>query len=128
MELIGARELPGVPARMSLLLVKQEIVGTKQTAMECVLKSDVKREALSRTIKALEIDQVECVLALIKRSKRAFPQHLDLSLLQAGAELAKDGERADRAATALVGLYERAERIDEVKGAPEPMARKVRRA
>ena len=46
LELIAARELKGINPRMSLLLVKQEIVGTETRVLDVVLKSDSKREGL----------------------------------------------------------------------------------
>jgi energy-coupling factor transporter ATP-binding protein EcfA2 len=58
LELVASRDpngpKPGVPRRMGMLLVKQEIVGSDLTAMDTVLRSDAKREALARTIARLE--------------------------------------------------------------------------
>ena len=54
LELVASRDpqvKPGVPRRMPMLLVKQEIVGTDATALETVLRSDAKREALTRSIR-----------------------------------------------------------------------------
>jgi ATP-binding cassette subfamily F protein 3 len=45
---------PYIPDRMSLLLVKQEIVGSDLTATETVVKSDARREGLKAAIKQLE--------------------------------------------------------------------------
>lgn len=43
-----------VPTNMSMLLVRQEIVGDETTAVETVLKSDVKRESVRRFIEWCE--------------------------------------------------------------------------
>lgn len=50
-----------VPKKMTMLLVRQEIVGNDLTAVETVLKSDVKREAVKRFISwcEAEIDRLE---------------------------------------------------------------------
>lgn len=46
----------GVPANMSMLLVRQEIVGNERSAVETVLKSDVKREGVKKYIKWCEAE------------------------------------------------------------------------
>lgn len=50
-----------VPKKMTMLLVRQEIIGNDLTAVETVLKSDVKREAVKRFITwcECEIDRLE---------------------------------------------------------------------
>ena len=48
---LASRQIPGaVPKNMSMLLVRQEIMGNEWTAVETVLKSDVKRESVKRFI------------------------------------------------------------------------------
>jgi len=51
----------GVPRNMSMLLVRQEIVGNDWSAVETVLKSDVKREGVKKYIKwcEAEIERLE---------------------------------------------------------------------
>ena len=51
----------GVPKNMSMLLVRQEIIGNEWTAVETVLKSDVRREGVKRYIEwcEKEIDRLE---------------------------------------------------------------------
>ena len=51
----------GVPKNMSMLLVRQEIVGNDWSAVETVLKSDVKREGVKKYIKwcEAEIERLE---------------------------------------------------------------------
>jgi len=44
----------GVPKNMTMLLVRQEIVGNDQTAIDTVLKSDYKRESIKRFIEWCE--------------------------------------------------------------------------
>ncbi|KAL9185239.1 hypothetical protein ACHAXT_003016 [Thalassiosira profunda] len=44
----------GVPKNMSMLLVRQEIMGNELSAVETVLKSDVKREGVKRWIEHVE--------------------------------------------------------------------------
>ena len=50
-----------VPINMSMLLVRQEIMGNQWTAVETVLKSDVKRESVKKYIQYIEeqLDQLE---------------------------------------------------------------------
>eukprot|EP00977_Amphora_coffeiformis_P011367 scaffold2744_cov160-Amphora_coffeaeformis.AAC.4 len=51
MTFLAARKIEGaVPPNMSMLLVRQEIIGNEWTAVETVLKSDVKRESIKRFI------------------------------------------------------------------------------
>ncbi|KAJ1447976.1 P-loop containing nucleoside triphosphate hydrolase protein [Pelagophyceae sp. CCMP2097] len=45
---------PAIPARMSLLLVKQEVVGSELCAVEIVVRSDTRREGLKAAIASLE--------------------------------------------------------------------------
>ncbi|GMH77457.1 hypothetical protein TL16_g07416 [Triparma laevis f. inornata] len=54
MELISQRQVPGVPKNLSLLLVKQEIMGSDRTALETVIRSDTRREGLLNFIKKME--------------------------------------------------------------------------
>ena len=50
-----------VPKKMTMLLVRQEIIGSDMSAVQTVLKSDVKREGVKRFIKYCEdeIDRLE---------------------------------------------------------------------
>jgi ATP-binding cassette, subfamily F, member 3 len=54
MEMISQRQVPGVPKNLSLLLVKQEIMGSDRTALETVIRSDTRREGLLAYIKKTE--------------------------------------------------------------------------
>jgi ATPase subunit of ABC transporter with duplicated ATPase domains len=54
MEMISQRQVPGVPKNLSLLLVKQEIMGSDRTALETVIRSDTRREGLLAFIKKME--------------------------------------------------------------------------
>jgi len=51
----------GVPKNMSMLLVRQEIMGNELSAVETVLRSDVKREAVKRCISSCgsELERLE---------------------------------------------------------------------
>jgi len=55
---LAARQLNGdgggVPKNMAMLLVRQEIMGNELSAVETVLKSDVKREGVKRWIEYIE--------------------------------------------------------------------------
>jgi ABC-type dipeptide/oligopeptide/nickel transport system ATPase subunit len=51
MSFVASRQIPGaVPKNMNMLLVRQEIMGNSISAVETVLKSDVKRESVKRFI------------------------------------------------------------------------------
>jgi ATPase subunit of ABC transporter with duplicated ATPase domains len=62
MTFLANRQIPGaIPKRMTMLLVRQEIMGNDWTAVETVLKSDVQRESVKRFIAWCEeeIDRLE---------------------------------------------------------------------
>jgi ATPase subunit of ABC transporter with duplicated ATPase domains len=63
MTYIANRQIPGlaIPKTMTMLLVRQEIIGNDWTAVETVLKSDVKRERVKRFIAWCEeeLDRLE---------------------------------------------------------------------
>ncbi len=62
MTYLAQREIPNaIPKKMSMLLVRQEIIGSDQTAITTVVKSDAKREGVKRFIKWCEeeIDRLE---------------------------------------------------------------------
>jgi ABC-type dipeptide/oligopeptide/nickel transport system ATPase component len=51
MSFVASRQVAGaVPKNMNMLLVRQEIMGNAQSAVDTVLKSDVKRESVRRFI------------------------------------------------------------------------------
>jgi len=54
MELVAQRGIPGIPKKMSMLLVRQEIVGNDLTPVEFLLRSDARREGLKRYIEMCE--------------------------------------------------------------------------
>ena len=55
MTYLAQRQIEGaVPKKMTMLLVRQEIVGSDMSAVETVLKSDVKREGVKRFIRYCE--------------------------------------------------------------------------
>jgi ABC-type multidrug transport system ATPase subunit len=54
MELVAQRALPGIPRNMSMLLVRQEIMGNELTPVQCVLKSDPRTEGLKLYIAMAE--------------------------------------------------------------------------
>jgi len=49
----------GVPKNMTMLLVRQEIMGNELSAVEMVLKSDVKREGAKRYIQLIEQELIK---------------------------------------------------------------------
>ena len=59
MTYLAQRQIEGaVPKKMTMLLVRQEIMGNDMSAVETVVKSDVKREGVKRFIKWCE-DEIE---------------------------------------------------------------------
>jgi len=155
MELVASRELAGVPPRMSMLLVKQEIVGTASTALETVLRSDARREALRRTVASLEVRQAnaEQAVAAADAAVADAAAAVAAAVAAAGggaggvggggdeaaaraaakaeAEAVASRSRAEALAEAeacaaqLHALGERIARRDECNGLPEPRARRV---
>lgn len=59
---LATRQIPNaIPKNMNMLLVRQEIIGDEHSAVETVLKSDVKRESVKRFIQYCEeeLDKLE---------------------------------------------------------------------
>jgi ABC-type glutathione transport system ATPase component len=59
---LATRQIPkAIPKNMNMLLVRQEIIGDDHSAVETVLKSDVKRESVKRFIQYCEeqLDKLE---------------------------------------------------------------------
>lgn len=56
MELVASRKIKGIPRNMTMLLVRQEIVGNHLTPVECVLKSDPRVQGLKMFIQMAEND------------------------------------------------------------------------
>ena len=54
LELLSQRGIPGIPRKMSMLLVRQEIIGNDLTPVEFVLQSDAKRAGLKKYIEMCE--------------------------------------------------------------------------
>ena len=55
LQAIARRAIPGIPPRLRLTLVKQEIIGGPDSALESVLKSDMQKEVL--TLRAQRLQQ-----------------------------------------------------------------------
>ena len=140
----------GVPKNMSMLLVRQEIVGNDWSAVETVLKSDVKREGVKKYIKwceseierlenggvkadGTEDDKEEAAdgakqrlrekkkLAAGKKGKTAGSKKSGASSAEEDIE-AQKSKLADK----LSKAYQKLAQIEEEEGGdPEPRARKV---
>jgi ATP-binding cassette subfamily F protein 3 len=155
---LASRELGGigggVPKNMSMLLVRQEIMGNDLSAVETVLKSDVKREGVKRWIEYIEselnkLDNPDAANEQVEDTKEVN----DASTLSKGKQKLKDRKKnkavasivADKKAKGktapsseeidekrtrlnikLSNAYERLARIEQEEGGdPEPRARKV---
>lgn len=71
---LAKRKIAGaVPKNMNMLLVRQEIFGNEWTAVETVLKSDVKRESVKRYIEWLdkELDKLDNPEKYVEEEKQA---------------------------------------------------------
>lgn len=147
---MASRQIPeAVPKNMNMLLVRQEIIGNEWSAVETVLKSDVKRQSVKRFIEWCEeeldkmdnpvtrgeVKEEEKVIKADSKGKQKLRdrkrQNLQKpsSALVATAKLlskeAEDGKRADLS-DKLSKAYQRLASIEEEEGGdPEPRARKV---
>ena len=153
---LAARQLNGdgggVPKSMAMLLVRQEIMGNELSAVETVLKSDVKREGVKRWIEYIEQEltkldnpqaESEVVEEAVEQKASKGKQKLkDRKKNKAAAAAAKKAtvskkktaqtpeedadEKRKRLNTKLAAAYERLARIEEEEGTnPESKARKV---
>ena len=147
MSYIASRQVQGVPKNMSMLLVRQEIMGNEWTAVETVLKSDIQREAVKRFIAWCE-DELE----KLDGDENNEEKGKDETNAKKGRQKVRDRKRqaiqkaARQKAAAMVGVnqedakevrrsklseklaeaYQRMAQIDEDEGGdPEPRARKV---
>lgn len=149
---MASRELGGVgggiPKNMSMLLVRQEIMGNDLSAVETVLKSDVKREGVKRWIEYVEseLNKLDNPNAAVEETKEE-----EAPTLSKGKQKLKDRKKNKAVASAvkksskskvlssdeidekrkrlnvkLTNAYERLARIEQDEGGdPEPRARKV---
>lgn len=153
-ELNGVGSGNGVPQNMAMLLVRQEIMGNELSAVETVLKSDVKREGVKRWIEhiereldrldisqteggaggAIEVAQVaqpppsKGKQRLKDRKKKTVPALKKAPPTIEKAPLREEDveEKRKRLNSKLAHAYERLARIEQEEGGdPEPRARKV---
>ena len=156
---LAARQLNGdgggVPKNMAMLLVRQEIMGNELSAVETVLKSDVKREGVKRWIEYIEQElnkldnpQAESEEKLEEDKQQKPPSSKGKQKLKdrkknkAAAAATKKAtvskkkttqtpeedadEKRKRLNTKLAAAYERLASIEEEEGTnPESKARKV---
>ena len=133
-----------IPKNMSMLLVRQEIIGNNMNAVETVLQSDVKREGVKRWIQSIEndlnrLDNPEEEVAttvepeegkkLSKAKQRLKDRKKKTSAVKktqtkkASLDTAEDRKKMLNAK--LAEAYERLACIEQEEGDPEPRARKV---
>ena len=148
---LASRELGGisggVPKNMSMLLVRQEIMGNDLSAVETVLKSDVKREGVKRWIEYIENE----LNLLDNPTTEEDTESKEAPTLSKGKQKLKDRKKSKATAAIkksttknkalsteevdakrkrlnfkLSNAYERLARIEQEEGGdPEPRARKV---
>lgn len=145
---LAARQLEsgiggGIPKNMSMLLVRQEIGGNEMSAVETVMKSDVKREGVKRWIEFIEgeltkldnpiteekesdepADSSKGKQKLRDRKKKSTVVKAAASKTKASSEETSEDKRK-RLNAKLTVAYERLARIEQEEGDPEPRARKV---
>ena len=142
----------GVPKNMTMLLVRQEIMGNDLSAVEMVLKSDVKRQGAKRWIQHLEDELTKLDNPESNRGKNKKKDEVDegstnvsnskgklklrdrkkSKIIAAASATAHPSnvesieERRKRLNSQLIHAYERLARIEQEEGGdPEPRARKV---
>lgn len=155
MTALASRELGGidggVPKNMSMLLVRQEIMGNDLSAVDTVLKSDVKREGVKRWIEYIEselnkldnpnddIEETELKGSDAPTLSKGKQKLKDRKKNKAVASVVKKSatksatvsteeidEKRKRLNAKLTNAYERLARIEQEEGGdPEPRARKV---
>ena len=150
-ELNGIGSGNGVPTNMAMLLVRQEIMGNDLSAVETVLKSDVKREGVKRWIDHVEreLDKLdnpgEAADGVIEAAAHeSLPQSKGKQRLKdrkkttvskkmnppsvKKPQLSEEDveEKRKRLNAKLSHAYERLARIEQEEGGdPEPRARQV---
>jgi energy-coupling factor transporter ATP-binding protein EcfA2 len=150
-ELNGIGSGNGVPTNMAMLLVRQEIMGNDLSAVETVLKSDVKREGVKRWIDHVEreLDRLDnpgeasCGVIetaqvsthppskgkqrLKERKKMTVSKKLNPPSVKKPPLSEEDvEEKRKRLNAKLSHAYERLARIEQEEGGdPEPRARQV---
>jgi len=155
MTLLANRQIPGaVPKNMTMLLVRQEIIGNDINAVETVLKSDVKRESVKKFITWCEgeLDRLENkgaepmkkdedeAKATSKGKQKLRDRKKQNQQKAAKAKLAASGagkeieeknakfieDQKSKLAGKLAKAYQKLAQIEEEDGSdPEPRARKV---
>lgn len=147
---VSSRQIPdAVPKNMNMLLVRQEIIGNDWSAVETVLKSDVKRESVKRFIQWCEeeLDSIDNPIVegetkdeekeaksnskgrqkLRDRKKQSLQKAVreSISLPKIPSKSDNDDRRVDLT-DKLSKAYQRLASIEEEEGGdPEPRARKV---
>jgi ATPase subunit of ABC transporter with duplicated ATPase domains len=145
---LAARQLEsgiggGIPKNMSMLLVRQEIGGNEMSAVETVMKSDVKREGVKRWIEFIEGELTKLDNPITEekesdepaasskgkqklrdRKKKSTVVKAAASKTKASSEETSEDKRK-RLNAKLTVAYERLARIEQEEGDPEPRARKV---
>jgi len=145
---LSQRHIPtAVPKNMTMLLVRQEIMGNDWSAVETVLKSDVQRESVKRFIQYVEqeLDQLEHPVVVnaefdtdkikentkVSKSRAALRDRKKLTQPSPVAKIPiQDLASIESKRTALNQKlsrgYLRLAQIEELEGGdPEPRARKV---
>jgi len=142
---LASRQLPNaVPKNMNMLLVRQEIMGNDETAVETVLKSDVQRESVKRFIAwceeeleklergdAEEETPEEPQQPKEKKSRQKLRDRKRQTMAKAAkksitvTQESKEDKKA-KLTEKLGRAYERLAHIEQEEGGdPEPRARKV---
>ena len=152
MSFVALRQIPeAVPKNMNMLLVRQEIIGNDWTAVETVLKSDVKRESVKRFIQWCE-EELEKVDNPVQVEEANKEEEKDAKSADKGRQKLRDRKKQNLQKAAkknvepstdkttkdlkeekragltqkLAKAYERLASIEEEEGGdPEPRARKV---
>jgi len=156
MTFLANRQIPGaVPKNMTMLLVRQEIVGNDWNAVETVVKSDVKRESVKRFITWCEgeLDRLENNVAettkdnsgegkeakkaskgkqkLRDRKKQSQQKAAKAKVALPSKEVEKKKaefreQQKSKLSEKLAKAYQKLAQIEEEDGGdPEPRARKV---
>lgn len=143
---LATRQTDAIPKSVNMILVRQEIHGNEWTAVETVLKSDVRRESIKRVIQYCE-EQLEVLEGdgpaeeeteeqqnnqkdsrnrrKIRDRKRQAAQNAAKSAVAGQIAESKEAQKM-RLNEKLAAAYQKlAETEEEEGGDPEPRARKV---
>jgi ABC-type dipeptide/oligopeptide/nickel transport system ATPase subunit len=132
MTYLAQRQIEGaVPKKMTMLLVRQEIVGSDMSAVDTVLKSDVKREGVKRFIQYCESEIERLERGGEKEEKEDSPAISEETKTEGGEDPTANGKKVKGSSKGRQKLLEkkkaRLEKAARAKAKQSQVAVKIRK-